>query len=250
QDDSLATGVAEAFVNRRDLILPLTEPHARFHVPGATEVTYIGMASVTEGGIDIRFTILYLKLKRYPSSVNSIWEGYGSDVLGDPLVLGLVMPDVHAVLSRFGKVCSDCPGPTDQWPPREVSWSDVMAMIVSQYTPVEIKKETVTFSKEIIVDKAAGEDIRLAAARYLIVTPNEPANRAVLRLVREAYEHKTFKENKKKWTEAEKIGFLRTYLAERLPADAEFVDAIKARARGVLPRLGIECDELRHEKAL
>ena len=243
-DTAVVKAISDVFINKSDLILPLAKRHAYGYVPEAKGGIYAESVGWKDGKMVSKLERMYLEVKKSPPSMTSAVEGYGNDILSDPLVLAMVMPDIHSTLASFDKVCSDCPGPTDPWMPEQVSWSELMSMVVSSFTPVEIGKKSVTFSNETIFLDAGGKDLRLFAAAHLTLDPNRSAHEAVQKLVSSGFKEKTYKQNKKTWTEAEKIEFFRNYLAERLPDDSGFVTAVKEKARQVFPRLALECPEL------
>ncbi len=243
--DSLALAVSRVLIEKRALVLPLTN-HYFVNFVGPTKVSYL---YDDEG--EVRSLVLNFSAQKNgvipQEEFPSLKERYCREFFSDPLVLRILMPGLHAALNAMQVSCPDCPGPT-ALSTRQIKLADLMPYCVSYFHPKAISKEQeVTFAVRIGMDagsRITPVDTNLVVAANLCLNFNTSAERAIGSLLREAFQQKEYKKSRKTMTDEETLAYLRSFLEIHLPTDQQFINSIRERARVIFPKLGIKCEEL------
>lgn len=165
---------------------------------------------------------------------------YQTMVLGDPETRRRLMPRIHQLLVSSGAECPDCPGPT-QWPTaRSVSRAELMPYVLAYLWPTKVEPDG-----HVTMQICAGTngiremqtpDPLLVEAGFEVAFGNWNAVAAAMRQAKVAA---SSAEGKARDPEV-RVRYVRKYLAEALPKDPKFVEALQPAINN-LQEIGLAC---------
>jgi hypothetical protein len=167
-------------------------------------------------------------------------ESYRAMVLSNPDVQRRLMPRIHEVLASAGAACSDCPGPKQLPTPRGVRYSELMPYVLAYLWPVKVGADG-GVSMQICagtngIQEMKTPDPSLVDAGFELIFGNWEA---IGKATRKAKDAARSPECQKLDSEA-RVAYVRRYLAETLPADTVFREALRPGIR-ILPEIGLTC---------
>lgn len=150
------------------------------------------------------------------------------------------MPRVHELLAASALMCRDCPGARQLPKPRTVRYGELIPYVLAYLWPVKVGADG-ALSMQICagtngIQEIGTPDPILVDAGFELVFGNWDAINQATRKARDAAKSP---ECQKLDTDA-RVGYVRRYLAEALPADALFREALR-HAVQTLPEIGLAC---------
>lgn len=169
-------------------------------------------------------------------------QAYRTMVLAHSYVQDRLMPRIHDLLAVSGLVCPDCPGAKRLPKPRTVGYGELMPYILAYLRPVKVGPDG-GFSMQICagingIQEIKAPDPILVDAGFDLVFGNRGAIDEGTRQARDAARSP---ECKKLDSEA-RVAYVRRYLAQVLPGDIRFQEALRPGIQN-LPEIGIACSD-------
>lgn len=236
--------IAAAFLDVRRVLIPLTS--SLVTPPGApskySQTFFMEFPPYYSG-----FAIQSLdkKNKVYKREDAPLFKKiYCERFFSNPLVLRVLMPAVHAALQSEGIKCPDCPGPETKPARRDITRQELMPYVLAHFQPSSPTDGKGGFAREIVDintlpfdDPAFDPDLTIAS--FILLKGNINIDKPYTNILQEAINR--IKKEMKDKPEEEKIDFLRTYLAEKLPDSREFKKALFSQVN-LLSMIRLNCN--------
>jgi len=169
-------------------------------------------------------------------------QAYRTMVLAHPYLQDRLMPRIHDLLAASGLVCPDCPGAKRLPEPRTVRYGELMPYVLAYLWPVKVGPDG-GLSMQICagingIQEIKAPDPILVDAGFDLVFGNWGAIDEGTRQARDAGRSA---ECKKLDSEA-RVAYVRRYLAQVLPGDTRFQEALRPGIQS-LPEIGLACSD-------
>lgn len=169
-------------------------------------------------------------------------QNYRAMVLSHPDAQRRLMPRLHQLLATAGAACPDCPGPKQLPTSRSIKYGELAPYVLAYLWPVKVEPDG-GVSMQICggtngIQEMKTPDPILVDAGFDLVFGNWDAISEAIQKARDAAK---FPECKKLDSQA-RIAYVRRYLADVLPADSRFREALRPGIQS-LPEIGLACSD-------
>jgi hypothetical protein len=169
-------------------------------------------------------------------------QSYRAMVLSHPDAQRRLMPRLHQLLAAAGAACPDCPSPKQLPMSRNVRYAELVPYVLAYLWPVKVEADG-RFSMQICAGVNGIQEMKvpepiLVDAGFDLVFGNSGAIDEATRKARDA----AGSPECKKLNSADRVAYVRRYLAEVLPADVSFQEALRPAIQS-LPEIGLACSD-------